>query len=272
MSRDPDDGFRREVLPHLDLLYRFALSLTRDRADAADLVQETVLLALQGWRRFASGTNCRAWLLRIMRNAHLARGRLPLSRRPAQEAAAVLAGDASVGHELYPAPKTPEELLVRQVTVEAVRAAVEGLPPGYREVVVLKDLEGLAYREIAEVVGHPIGTVMSRLARGRNLLKSRLVAELQRAAEPAAAGGDPCGPAEPADAPAYPERAAGAHPARPGGEPTGSRGGLEGAAERTAGSAAPGDAPRRGNPGHEPERADAGRPRQQPLPKGGGGR
>lgn len=186
MTRDPAESFRQEVLPHLDLLYRFALSLTRDRAHAPDLVQETVLLALQGWRRYEPGTNCRAWLLRIMRNAHLARGRAPLSRRPTPEAEAAMGGDGSLGYELYPAPRTPEELLLRQLTIEAVRAAIEGLPASYREVVVLKDLEGLAYKEIAEVVGHPIGTVMSRLARGRNLLKARLSRDLRAGVEPQA--------------------------------------------------------------------------------------
>lgn len=184
VGRELADGFRREVLPHLDLLYRFAVSLTRDRVEASDLVQETILLALQGWRRYEPDTNCRAWLLRIMRNAHLARGRMPLSRRQAPEAAAALASDAALGHELYPAPRTPEELLHRQVTIEATRAAIDALPASYREVVVLKDLEGLAYKEIAEVVGHPIGTVMSRLARGRNLLKARLARDLQPGGEP----------------------------------------------------------------------------------------
>ncbi len=183
MTRDPAESFRQEVLPHLDLLYRFALSLTRDRAYAPDLVQETILLALRGWRRYEPGTNCRAWLLRIMRNAHLARGRAPLSRRPTPEAESAMGGDASLGYELYPAPRTPEELLLRQMTIEAVRAAIESLPVSFREVVVLKDLEGLAYKEIAEVVGHPIGTVMSRLARGRNLLKARLAHDLRAGVE-----------------------------------------------------------------------------------------
>ncbi len=97
-----------------------------------------------------------------------------------------MGGDGSLGYELYPPPRTPEELLLRQVTIEAVRAAIEGLPASYREVVVLKDIEGLAYKEIAEVVGHPIGTVMSRLARGRNLLKARLAYDLRAGVEPRA--------------------------------------------------------------------------------------
>ncbi len=165
--------FEEVALVYLDALYRSALRLTHNRAEAEDLVQETCLRAFRSFHRFNPGTNCRAWLFTILRNAFLNQ-----VRRGARE---VLEGDmadwesaaesvtepaASAGH--------PEEELLQTILHGDVDRALKALPLAFREVVMLTDLEGLSYKEVAQVVGCPIGTVMSRLSRGRHLLRRSL--------------------------------------------------------------------------------------------------
>jgi RNA polymerase sigma-70 factor (ECF subfamily) len=152
-------------LTHLDAAYNLARWLTRDEADAEDVVQEAMLRAYRFFGSFR-GPDGRAWLLAIVRNTC----RTWMRRNRAQESAAdVVELDGIEGDGL-----TPEELMIRSADAEAVRAALEELPSEFREVLVLREFEGLSYKEIAVVTESPIGTVMSRLARARTRLQRTL--------------------------------------------------------------------------------------------------
>ncbi len=165
--------FEEVALVHLDALYRGALRLTHNRAEAEDLVQETCLRAFRNFHRFNPGTNCRAWLFTILRNAFLNRLR--------QGAHEVLEGDSAawegVSDTMTESGSTrghPEAEFLQTVLHGDVDRALKALPLVFRETVILADLEGLTYKEIAQVLGCPIGTVMSRLSRGRALLRESL--------------------------------------------------------------------------------------------------
>ena len=165
--------FEQVALVHLNALYRTALWLTKNRAEAEDVVQETCLRAFKSFHRFNPGTNCRAWLLTILRNVFLNRVR--------KEGREVLEGDATVwesGAESATAVgltrDNPEEEFLQTVVHGDVDRALRALPQVFREAVVLADLEGLSYKEVAGVLGCPVGTVMSRLSRGRGLLRQSL--------------------------------------------------------------------------------------------------
>ena len=171
---DRSREFEAVALVHLDALYQLALRLTHNRSEAEDLVQETCLRAFRSFHRFNPGTNCRAWLFTILRNAFLNRIR--------QAGRDVLAGESADLEstifqrvaETLPARGHPDEEFFQTVLHGDVDRALKALPLPFREVVILADLEGLAYKEIAQVVGCPIGTVMSRLSRGRGLLRQAL--------------------------------------------------------------------------------------------------
>ena len=177
-------AFEAAVLPHARAAFALAHWLTRDAHDAEDVVQEAWLRAFKYFDRFAGG-EARSWFLTIVRNAfHRWRER--------QVRAASLHADASLdpgdGEEAAAAASTaddPAQALLRASEREAVNRAIGELPLDYREVLVLRELEGLSYREIAAIVAIPIGTVMSRLARARERLRDRLAA-----ADPEARGGD----------------------------------------------------------------------------------
>jgi RNA polymerase sigma-70 factor (ECF subfamily) len=160
------------ALVHLDALYHVALRLTRNRAEAEDVVQEAYLRAFRSFHRFNPGTNCRAWLFTILRNVFLNRvrrqGREVLEGEMGGLDQAEVAADTHVG-------TSPEERLMQTVLHGDVDRALTTLPLAFREAVMLVDIEGLTYREVAEIVGCPIGTVMSRLSRGRALLRRALV-------------------------------------------------------------------------------------------------
>ena len=162
----PEDQarFRRLVLPHMDGAYSFARFLCRDASLAEDLTQDAFLRAFRGFSGFRGG-DAKAWLFAIVRSSWLTWVR---SRG---------GGLQTVGDELEDTPAeddTPEEALVRQSEVETVRSAIEALPEPFRETLVLRELEELSYKEIAEITGAPIGTVMSRLARARQMLLAAL--------------------------------------------------------------------------------------------------
>ena len=164
--------FEQVALVHMDALFRSALRLTQNRAEAEDIVQDTWLRAFRSFHRFDPGTNCRAWLFTILRNAFLTR-----RRRASHE----VVGDSTTSEETWgsvtdtDAPiRHPEDALLRSVVHGDVDRALKALPLAHREVVILADLEGLSYKEIAQVVDCPIGTVMSRLSRGRAQLRQRL--------------------------------------------------------------------------------------------------
>jgi len=160
--------FEADALASIDSLYRTALRLTRHPADAEDLVQETYLKAFRAAGRFEPGTNLRAWLFTILHNS--ARNRV---RDRAREAvtvdsdAAERAADRSIG---APARETPETILLRQTLAPDLQAAIDRLPESFRQAVWLRDVEEFSYAEIAEMLTIPVGTVMSRISRGRRML------------------------------------------------------------------------------------------------------
>jgi len=157
--------FRALVLPHLDAAYGFARYLTRDPSQAEDIVQDAFLKAFRGFSGFRGG-DPRAWLFTIVRNVFLSTTRGRPAWTYSEEAETVASDD-----------DTPETALLRQGDVATVRGAIEALPEPFRETLVLRELEELSYRDIAEVTSAPIGTVMSRLARARQMLLASLSEE-----------------------------------------------------------------------------------------------
>jgi RNA polymerase sigma-70 factor (ECF subfamily) len=166
-GRTPADSdwsvFEREALPHADGLFRLALWLVRDRSEAEDLVQETLSQALTSFHRYKPGTNCRAWLTTILQhvrsNRWRAKSKEPVVSDPEERFAKALAF----------VPPIPDQL-----TDEDLLAALRRIPSQYQEVMLLCDVQELTYKEIAAALGIPIGTVMSRLHRGRDLLRIEL--------------------------------------------------------------------------------------------------
>ena len=170
---DRSREFEEVALVHLDTLYRSALRLTHNRAEAEDIVQETCLRAFRNFHRFNPGTNCRAWLLTILRNIFLNRVRRA-GREVLEEDLPAWESALETGPGLIPPSTNPEEEFLQTVLHGDVDRALKAVPLVYREAVILADLEGLSYKEVAEVLGCPIGTVMSRLSRGRHLLRQAL--------------------------------------------------------------------------------------------------
>ena len=177
-SADPDydSAFATEALSHVDSLYGTALRLTRKPQDAEVLVQDTYLKAFRASRQFERGTNLKAWLFTILhntfRNMRRHDGRNPVDvDSETVERAADAAGDE----------RTPEQLLTRATLDADLQAALDELPEGFRQAVWLRDVEEFAYAEIAQIVGVPIGTVMSRISRGRKMLHDRLAPRRTRA-------------------------------------------------------------------------------------------
>jgi RNA polymerase sigma factor (sigma-70 family) len=158
-------GFEELALPLFDSLYNLARWLARNQCEAEDLVQETYLKAFRGYKSFKPGTHFRAWMFQILRNTFLT-SCSKLERRLT---------DAFDSEEDLPVePATPESLLIAHSGVGAIRAAIEQLPLALREVILLCDVEDASYREIAEILSIPIGTVMSRLARARKAVRESL--------------------------------------------------------------------------------------------------
>jgi RNA polymerase sigma-70 factor (ECF subfamily) len=158
-------GFEELAIPLFDSLYNFARWLAQNQNDAEDLVQETYLKALRSYASFEPGTNFRAWIFRILKNTFL-------GSCSKLEQRVTLAIESEEG--LPPTSATPESLLIGRSDIDAVRCAIEQLPVIFREVILLCDVEDASYREIAEVLSIPIGTVMSRLARARKMVRDAL--------------------------------------------------------------------------------------------------
>jgi RNA polymerase sigma-70 factor (ECF subfamily) len=158
-------AFNQAVLPHLDAAYNLARWLTRNDHDAEDIAQEACLRAFKYWRGF-SGRDCRSWLLKIVRNTFYSW----LRQRSVQP---VLTDDGETDANADNVPD-PESALIQNADRDMLRAALEDLAVEFREAIVLRELEGLSYKEIADIAGVPIGTVMSRLARARKRLQSYL--------------------------------------------------------------------------------------------------
>jgi RNA polymerase sigma-70 factor (ECF subfamily) len=157
-------AFEAEAIPHMESIFRVAMWLVRDRAEAEDLTQETFVQALKSFHRYRQGTNCRAWLMTIMRHLHIKRYRAKSRLRVVDDSEEKIA--ASIAFE----PPTPQG-----ITDEEVLHALERIPAPYQEVILLSDVEDMSYKEIARTLQIPIGTVMSRLSRGRKLLRAELV-------------------------------------------------------------------------------------------------
>jgi RNA polymerase sigma-70 factor, ECF subfamily len=161
-----DATFEDLAMPLFDQLYNFARWLTHDTAEAEDLVQETYTKALRGFSSFQAGTNFRAWMYRILRNSFL-------SSRTGLKTMVAL--DGEVDEILLPAESTtPESILIEQADRGIVQQALAELAVPFREILLLCEVEEMSYQEIAETLGIPIGTVMSRLSRARKALRDLL--------------------------------------------------------------------------------------------------
>ncbi len=156
-------------MPLLQPLYNFARWLTGSREEAEDLVQETFARALRGFPSFQPGTSFKSWIFRILKNTFLT-SRTGLRGRP------TLPLDDGEGNGVpHPAEtETPESILIARSRLDLVRTAIEALPVSHREVVLLRDVEGFSYQEIAEALSIPLGTVMSRLSRAREAIRSAI--------------------------------------------------------------------------------------------------
>jgi len=167
--------FEKEAMSHLSTLLAVGSRLTRSAAEAEDLVQDTLLKAIRAREHFTPGSNMRAWLLRILTNTFInkyRRGGLERSVLDGPDADPL--ADGWIGASTMEAMRDPESRAMRALLEKEIVAALDELPEEFRLAVVLSDVEELSYKEISEIMGCPIGTVMSRLHRGRRLLKGRL--------------------------------------------------------------------------------------------------
>jgi RNA polymerase sigma-70 factor (ECF subfamily) len=162
-------SFEREALVHLDAMYRVALRLTGNPADAEDLVQDATLRAYRSWDRFTLGTNAKGWLLTILRNLFINEYR---RRRRQPETVDLDTIEPFTVFEKV--QEDPQGAFFDRIVDDEVLRAVDALPEVFREAVMLSDVEGLSYEEIAKVLDVPVGTVKSRLYRGRRMLQAKL--------------------------------------------------------------------------------------------------
>jgi RNA polymerase sigma-70 factor (ECF subfamily) len=168
--------FEREAMPHLDALYGSALRLTRSPSDAEDLVQDTLLRAYRFWDRFEAGTNLKAWLLRIQTNTFINRYRRSVRERKVFDGPlATPVGEGVMSRSAMRGLTNPIEDAQRRILAQEIQKAIDELPEDHRIMILLADVEELSYKEIADVVGCPVGTVMSRLHRARKGLQKKLL-------------------------------------------------------------------------------------------------
>jgi len=171
MSAAQPNLFEELAMPLFGQLYNFAHWLTQDRDEAEDLVQETYAKALRGFSSFQPGTNFRAWIFRILRNAFLT------SRTGLKVTMTIPLDSEEGGTELAVENETPETILMERLSDERLQGAMGDLPVHYREILLLCEVEEMSYQEIAETLTIPMGTVMSRLSRARKALRDRLRAQ-----------------------------------------------------------------------------------------------
>ena len=162
--------FEIEALPHLDAVFRFATMLSGDPVHAEDLVQETMLRAFRSWHRFRSGTNARAWLFTILRNVFISDYR----RNRRKDRAVDLSEVEEITFVEPMEDKDPEARLLHSLIDDEVLQCIAKLPDVYRATLLLSDVEGLSYEEVAKVLDLPLGTVKSRLFRARQILQRQL--------------------------------------------------------------------------------------------------
>jgi RNA polymerase sigma-70 factor (ECF subfamily) len=167
------EDFRSEMIPHLDALYNFAIRLTTDPTEAEDLVQDTIVKAYRFFNSYEKGTNAKAWLFRILKNSYINNYRKK-SKQPHQ----VDYDEVSPFYETVRSEQSDttdmEDIMYRDMLDDQVTRALQRLPEDFRTVVLLCDVEGFTYEEIANMLDVPIGTIRSRLHRGRNLLRAEL--------------------------------------------------------------------------------------------------
>ena len=168
--------FEAAAMPFVDSLYNTAYRMTRNSEDAEDLVQETYLKAYKYYDKFKEGTNFKAWLFKILKNTFINSYRKRQSEPLKSDFADIEdAFETQVSEEVTAKAKNPEQELLEDVLDEDVQRALEELPDDYRMAVILADLEGFSYKEISEILEVPLGTVMSRLYRGRKLLEEEML-------------------------------------------------------------------------------------------------
>jgi len=167
---DRKESFEREALVHLDALYRVALRLSGNAADADDLVQETMLKAYRAWDQYERGTNAKGWLLTILRHTFINEYRRRTRHPETVDVDAI--EPFAVFDDVQ--EQDPQGRFFDQIVDDEVLRAVDGLPEQFREALVLSDVEGMSYEEVARVLGVPLGTVKSRLFRARRLLQAKL--------------------------------------------------------------------------------------------------
>ncbi len=173
-SEDARRRFHQEALPHRDAVQAFARRLTGDPMEADDLAQDTYLKAWRSWHQFTPGTSCRSWLFTICRN-HFLRTRERRARHRDLIRRETTAGPEPTGGHVLPKPlRGPEADFFHGFIEAPVRRALADLPDAYRDAVVLSDLQGMSYHEVATALGVPVGTVRSRLSRGRGRLRGQL--------------------------------------------------------------------------------------------------
>src|SRR5689334_5626431 len=173
MSLEPAATFEREAIPWIDDVYRFALSLTRDESDADDVVQDTFLRAFRSWHTYMPGSDCRRWLFTICRNVFL---RSRERARPTVELDAPEVDAATAGSLYSLAAKDGlDEMLARLDLGPAISKALSQIPEPFRATLIIVDVEDQSYESAAEILGVPIGTVRSRLFRGRRLMQEHLL-------------------------------------------------------------------------------------------------
>ncbi|MBX3272637.1 MAG: sigma-70 family RNA polymerase sigma factor [Sandaracinaceae bacterium] len=172
------EEFEREALKHLDALYGAALRYTRSPSDAEDLVQDAFVRAYRFYDRFEPGTNMKAWLFRILTNTFINKYRRKSRERKALEGSfAEPVGDGVMSRAAMRCLTDPVSEAQRSLIHREIQDALDALPDEYRMMIVLADIEELSYKEIADALGCPIGTVMSRLHRARKKMQKRLVAQ-----------------------------------------------------------------------------------------------
>jgi len=174
--REKRSEFERQALVHTDALFGAAYRLTRNARDAEDLVQDSLLRAYRFWESFEQDSNCKAWLLRIVTNTFINEYQRKKRSREVLDAASAEqdATDGVLMHAEATDRRSPERALLERSVSDDVQRALESLPDDFRTAVVLCDVQGLSYKEIADIMGTPVGTVMSRLFRGRKLLAAAL--------------------------------------------------------------------------------------------------
>ncbi len=175
-SEEQRRRFEEEALPHLDALYTMAVRLARNSHDASDLVQETILRAYRFFDRFEQGTNCRAWLLTILFNNFRNGYRRSAREQPAGSPEEFERKIEAESLRPDSSNSNPETALSESGMEREVEAALDALPAEFREVLLLVDVQELSYQEISQVLNIPIGTVKSRVSRGRSMLREALTA------------------------------------------------------------------------------------------------